>query len=254
MATNDTTRAAAPAADSTATSPAAAPAARRAPAARAARRAPRARARRAPRARRAARRAPRTRVGTTSEPVAVTPIAQAQQLAERIVLIPVGAALEARDRVAGALEGVVSASTEAIEDLRAATSSRRALDRQLKRFERRGGKARTELERDLRRTRTRLEREVRHSRTRAERRATEARRGFEHQRAEARRALGSNVETLQRSVAPVRQRVAPLTDRVAPLTGRVAPVRNRVESVVQNGLGAGRRFVEDAQDRIAKVA
>lgn len=248
MATNDTTRAATPAA-STAPAPAAAarPAARRAPAARAARRAPRARARRAPRARRAARRAPRTRVGTTTEPVAVTPIAQAQQLAERIVLIPVGAALEARDRVAGALEGVVSASTDAIEDLRAATSSRRALDRQLKRFERRGGKARTELERDLRRTRTRVEREVRHSRTRAERRATEARRGFEHQRTEARRALGSNVETLQRSVAPVRE-------RVAPLTGRVAPVRSRVESVVQNGLGAGRRFVEDAQDRIAKVA
>lgn len=242
MATNDTTRAATPAAGTAST-----PSAAARPAARAARRAPSARARRAPRARRAARRAPRTRVGTTTEPVAVTPIAQAQQLAERIVLIPVGAALEARDRVAGAIEGVVSASTDALEELRAATSSRRALDRRLKRFERRGGKARTELERDLKSTRTRIEREVRHSRTRAERRAIEARRGFEHQRAEARRALGANVETLQRTVAPVRERVAPLTDRVA-------PVRSRVESVVQNGLGAGRRFVEDAQDRIAKVA
>ncbi|MBB4661174.1 hypothetical protein [Conexibacter arvalis] len=200
MATNDTT------ARPTETAP-------RAPRAPRARRA--ARTRRAASARSAARRsasAPRTRVGTTTEPVAVTPIAQAQQLAERIVLIPVGAALEARDLVADAFEGVVSASTGALDELRAATSSRSALDRRLKRFERRGGRARIELERDLRRTRTRIEREVR-----------------------------------QHRVAPVRQRVAPLTDRVA-------PVRSRVERVVQNGLGAGRRFVEDAQDRIAKVA
>jgi DNA anti-recombination protein RmuC len=163
------------------------------------------------------------------------------------VLIPIGAALEARDLVADAIENVVSASTGAIDDLRAATGSRRALDRQLKKFERRGGKARTELERDLRRTRTRLEREVRHSRGRVERSASDARRDFEHRRAEARRTLEANVESLQSRVAPVRE-------RVAPLTGRVAPVRNRFESVVQNGLDAGRRFVEDAQDRIAKVA
>lgn len=177
----------------------------------------------------------------------MTPIAQAQQLAERVVLIPIGAVLEARDRFAGAIDGVVTASTEAIDELRAATRSRRALDRQLKKYERRGGKARTELERDLRKTRTRLEREVRHSRVRLERSAREARRGFEHQRAEARRTLGANAETLQSRVSPIRERVAPLTDRVA-------PVRSRVGSVVQNGLDAGRRFVGDAQDRIAKVA
>lgn len=156
------------------------------------------------------------------------------------MLIPVGAALEARDLVVDAIEGVVSASTGALEDLRSVTASRRALDRQLKKFERRGGKARTELERDLRRTRTRIEREVRHSRVRAERSAGEARRGFDHQRGEARRAVSANVGSLQ--------------SRVAPLTDRVAPVRSRVESVVQNGLDAGRRFVGDAQDRIAKVA
>lgn len=163
------------------------------------------------------------------------------------MLIPIGAALDARDRFAGAFDGVVAASNEVMEELRAAASSRRALDRQLKKYERRGGRARTELERDLRRTRTRLEREVRHSRVRLERGAREARRGFEHQRAEARRALGANAGTLQSRVSPIRERVAPLTDRVA-------PVRSRVESVVQNGLDAGRRFVGDAQDRIAKVA
>jgi hypothetical protein len=123
MATNDTT--------GTASSP----------------RAPRAAARRrAPTRRTAARR------GTVAAAPA-TPIAQAQQLAERVVLIPVGAALEARDRVVDALDTVVATS-----------SSRRGLDQQLKRFERRGGRARTQLEREVRKTRTRVEREVRSAR------------------------------------------------------------------------------------------
>ncbi|MDO8213713.1 hypothetical protein [Conexibacter sp. CPCC 206217] len=179
-------------------------------------------------------------MGTTREPVATTPIAQAQQLAERVVLIPLGAALEARDRITGAVDAIVTNSTEAIEGIVAVTRSRRTLDRQLKHYERRGGKARTELEREVRKTRSRLEREARHSRVRAERRAREARRGFEHQRTEARRAISSNVETLQ--------------SRVAPLRDRVEPVRSRFENVVQNGVSAGRKLVGDAQDRISKVA
>jgi predicted nucleic acid-binding Zn-ribbon protein len=156
------------------------------------------------------------------------------------VLIPLGVALEARDRVTGAVDTIVANSTDALDGIVSATSSRRALDRQLKRFERRGGKARTELEREVRKTRTRLEREARHSRVRVERQAREVRRGFEHPRAEARRTLGSNVETLQ--------------SRVAPLRDRVEPVRTRVENVVQNGVSAGKKFVGEAQDRIAKVA
>lgn len=156
------------------------------------------------------------------------------------MLIPLGVALEARDRVVGAVDTLVSSSTEALDGLVSATSSQRALDRQLKRFERRGGRARTELERDLRRTRTRLEREVRHSRARAERQAREARRGFEHQRAEARRTLDGRVGELQ--------------GRVAPLRDRVEPVRTRVENVVQNSVSAGKKFVGEAQGRLAKVA
>jgi hypothetical protein len=80
MATNDTTRRA-----------------------RAARRA----ARRASRAgsRRATSRAPRT----TSPTSPATPIAQAQQLAERALRIPVSAVLEARDRVAGTVGGLIPA-------------------------------------------------------------------------------------------------------------------------------------------------
>jgi hypothetical protein len=207
MATNDTT------VTTPADRPAAAPVSATPRAS--ARRAPRARARRATRARRAATastrrsttRAPRTRVGTSTAPVAVTPIAQAQQLAERVVLIPLGAALEARDRVADTVDEIV-----------AKYGSVGAVDRQLKRFERRGGRARTRLEREVRKTRTRLEREARHRRTRLEREATSARRGFDRQRE------------------------------------RVDPVRNRVENVVQNGVSAGIKLVGDAQSRLARVA
>jgi hypothetical protein len=101
------------------------------------------------------------------------------------VLIPVGAALEARDRVAGTVEGLVTT-----------TRSRAALERQLKRFERRGGSARTQLEREVRRTRT-----------------------------QARMNLDANVETLT----------------------------NRVEKTVQNGVDAGMKLVNGAQDRLSKV-
>lgn len=223
MATNDTT--ARPTATATSSTPeAAASAAPRAAARSTARPRRAARARRAPRARarRTARRSstskPRTTVGTTREPVAVTPIAQAQQLAERVVLIPLGVALEARDLVTDAVDSLVANSTGALDGFREATSSRRALDKQLKRFERRGGRARSELERDLRKTRSRLEREVRHSRVRVERQAREARRGFERQRQ------------------------------------RVEPVRGRFENVVQNGVSAGKRLVGSAQERLARVA
>jgi hypothetical protein len=155
----------------------------------------------------AAKRKPRTaakRTTATSSTRPATRTERAQQLAERAVLIPVGAALEARDRVVGTVGELVST-----------TRSRTALERQLERFERRGGSARTQLEREVRRTRTRLERETRN-----------ARRGFERQRTQARKTLGANVDTLS----------------------------DRVPNVVQNGLNTGKKLVNGAQDRIAKVA
>lgn len=132
-----------------------------------------------------------------------TRAARAQQLAERAVLIPVGAALEARDRV-----------TDTVGELVETTRSRSALERQLERFERRGGSARSELEREVRRTRTRLERQTR-----------TARRGFDRQRTQARKSLDLNVESLT----------------------------TRVEKVVQNGVDAGMKLVSGAQDRLGKV-
>ena len=137
---------------------------------------------------------------TTTRPA--TRSQRAQQLAERAVLIPVGAALEARDRVAGTVGELVTT-----------TSSRKALEKQLRRFERRGGGARTQLEREVQRTRTRLERQTR-----------TARRGFERQRTQARKNL-PDVEGLT----------------------------TRVEKVVQNGVDAGMKLVNGAQGRLAKV-
>lgn len=159
-----------------------------------------------PKKRAAARRKPRTatkasaasRSGATSSTRPATRSARAQQLAERAVLIPVGAALEARDRVAGT-----------VGDLVTTTSSRSALEQQLRRFEHRGGSARTQLEREVRRTRTQLERRTR-----------TARRGFERQRQSI-----PNVENLT----------------------------TRVEKVVKDGVDAGMKLVNGAQDRLAKV-
>lgn len=143
----------------------------------------------------------RTSAATSTRPA--TRAERAQQLAERAVLIPVGAALEARDRVAGTVGELVTT-----------TRSRTALEKQLDRFERRGGRARTQLEREVRRTRTQLERRTR-----------TARRGFERQRLQARKSLDVNVEGLT----------------------------TRVEKVVQNGVDAGMKLVNGAQGRLPKV-
>jgi hypothetical protein len=103
------------------------------------------------------------RAATSSTTSPATRVERAQQLAERAVLIPIGAALEARDRVNGAV-------TELVAPVR----SRRELERRLTRFEKRG-----------RTTRTRFEREVR-----------DARRGIERRRTLAQRRVGANVEGL----------------------------------------------------------
>ncbi|HEV7774469.1 MAG TPA: hypothetical protein VGO48_14405 [Conexibacter sp.] len=147
-------------------------------------------------------RAAATRTRTTSTRPA-TRAERAQQLAERAVLIPVGVALEARDRVA-----------DTVGELVTTTRSRTALEKRLEHFERRGGSARRELEREVRRTRTRLERQTR-----------TARRGFDRQRAQVGKNLDLNVEALT----------------------------TRVEKVVQNGVDAGMKLVNGAQDRLPKV-
>lgn len=73
--------------------------------------------------------------------------------AERAVLIPVGAALIARDRV-------VSSVSDTVSSYSSSTKARA----QLRRFERRGATARKRLEREVRKARVRVERELRQRR------------------------------------------------------------------------------------------
>ena len=73
--------------------------------------------------------------------------------AERAVLIPVGAALIARDRIVESVGSVVSDY-----------GSPSAAQVQLHKFERRGSSARNKFEREARRTRVRIERELRRRR------------------------------------------------------------------------------------------
>jgi hypothetical protein len=87
--------------------------------------------------------------------------------AERAVLIPVGAALMARDRV-------VSTVTDTLSTYSSTTKTQA----QLRRFERRGATARNRLEREVRKARVRVERELRQRRRNIEKtvRDLEARR------------------------------------------------------------------------------
>jgi hypothetical protein len=112
--------------------------------------------------------APKRKPAASRATTGSTPAARSASLAERAVLIPVGAALEARDRVA---------------DIVATTRSRSALEKRLSHFERRGGRARAQLER----------------------RARGVRRDLERQRTQARRNLSSNVEQFSTRVESVVQ-------------------------------------------------
>lgn len=75
------------------------------------------------------------------------------EYAERAVLIPVGAALMARDRV-----------VSSVSDTFSIYSSPSKTQAQLRRFERRGVTARKRLEREVRKARVRVERELRERR------------------------------------------------------------------------------------------
>ena len=80
------------------------------------------------------------------------------EYAERAVLIPVGVALTARDRV-----------VSGVSDTLSNYSSGARAHAQLRRFERRGATARNRLEREVRKTRVRVERQLRQRRRKIER-------------------------------------------------------------------------------------
>jgi len=87
------------------------------------------------------RRSTRTTV-TSTQPR--TTAGQVQLIAERAVLVPVGASLLARDNLVATVTGLVTKYR-----------TRTGFERELKRYERRGATARNRLERQVRRSRTR---------------------------------------------------------------------------------------------------
>ena len=86
-----------------------------------------------------------------------SPLSRATDIAEKVVLVPVGAALIARDEVVATFA-----------DLRSSYGTRAKARQELRRFERRGSSAVKGIERDAKKTRTRVERELRQRRSRLE--------------------------------------------------------------------------------------
>jgi hypothetical protein len=97
-------------------------------------------------------RTPRTATRTTR-----TTSSNTAGFPERAVLIPLGAALIARDQL-------VASVNDAISSYSSPSKAQSQLNTQLNKFERRGITARNRLEREVRKTRTRVERELRQRR------------------------------------------------------------------------------------------
>ena len=112
----------------------------------------------------------RRAASATTQTTPRTPVEQAQQIAERAVLVPVGASLLARDNLVTTVRGLTNKY-----------STRAGLEREIKRYERRGATARNRFERQVRRTRAKFERELRQRRTTVERSVKQNRRQFERQ-------------------------------------------------------------------------
>jgi hypothetical protein len=101
------------------------------------------------------------------------------------MLVPVGATLVARDNLVSTVSGLASRYR-----------TRSSLERELKRYERRGVTARNRVERRVRRTRTRFERELRQRRTRVERTIKQNRKRVEREVRTVRRDLGRQSGTV----------------------------------------------------------
>jgi hypothetical protein len=154
-----------------------------------------------------------------------TTAAQGRNVAERAALVYVGATLEARDRVLG-LAG------ELVNRYGTRAAAEREVNKDIRRFERRGHTARNQLERDVKKARTRLERAVRTRRREAERLLRRNRRTVEHQ-----------VEMAERQTAR----------QPNPVASRIADVSNRVEDAAQFSVATGTRIAGVAKDRVTAL-
>jgi hypothetical protein len=130
-----------------------------------------------------ARRAAETRAKAELNAIQVV---QAQ--AERAVLIPVGAALIARDSVIEAAKPYVADGETREREL---SKLQKRVSTDLRRFERRGSTARNRALRGVKRTRTRVERELRQRRNQTLRTVKQNRREVEKQLKSARQRVTS---------------------------------------------------------------
>ena len=112
----------------------------------------------------------RSNASTTTSTQPTTRVEHVQQLAERAVLVPVGAGLMVRDSLVSNVRGLTSKYT-----------TRQGVERELKRYERRGATARNRFERDLRQRRKTVERTVKQNRRKLEREVRLVRKDFEKQ-------------------------------------------------------------------------
>ncbi|MGH3101385.1 MAG: hypothetical protein ACRDPU_10370 [Thermoleophilia bacterium] len=147
-----------------------------------------------------------------------TTAAQGRNVAERAALVYVGATLEARDRVLG-LAG------EFVNRYGTRSAAEREVNKDIRRFERRG-------ERDVKKARTRLERAVRTRRRDAERLLRRNRRTVEHQ-----------VDMAERQTAR----------QPNPVASRIADVSTRVEDAAQFSVATGTRIASVAKDRVTAL-
>jgi hypothetical protein len=129
--------------------------------------------------------------------------------AERAVLIPVGAALVARELVASSVSDVISSY-----------STPTKAQAQLRKFEHRGSTARTRLEREVRKTRTRVERELR-----------ERRRELDRRREHLSKSLSTQVEQTQ---AQIEKTQAQIEDALRARLDDGADLASRVQERVLN--------------------
>ena len=114
-----------------------------------------------------------------------TRVKHVQVLAERAVLVQVGVGLLARDNVVSTVKGLAVQVRHA-----------QSVEREFRRFERRGATARNRFERQVRRTRKRFERELRQRRSRVERTVRQNRRRVEREVRSVRKDLEKQSGTI----------------------------------------------------------
>jgi hypothetical protein len=135
-------------------------------------------------ARRTATEAEQTATATAAavEAEAKVRVNQVQQLAEKLVLVQVGAGLTVRDNVVSTVKGIRETVTDPST----------VVQRRLARYEKRGAKARNRFERQVRATRKRFEGDLRQRRSRVQSDLRSARDDISRQSG----ALGSRVERI----------------------------------------------------------